>query len=243
LYSDGVHRGSGAYERGNPQLRAEQSLKWEHRLFYNRPDFFAEWMLFGNSVRHFMNLEPTGRAILTVRGALPLFEYRQYHAFFAGTNLQFRKNIHKTWQWTGRIDAVYAHNLDSGWAVPMLPPLQSFVGLSRTFKAWVFNSNLAYTAKAFNYREGSDFRPPPADYLLLHADVSWHQKLGTHELTFQLGVHNLGNKRYRDYMNRFRYFADEPGRSIWFRAVFTLHKYEEGLPEKTDEIQYLHQHH
>ncbi|MBU6325788.1 MAG: hypothetical protein KJS92_09895, partial [Bacteroidetes bacterium] len=123
LYSDGVHRGSGAYERGNRNLRAEHSLKWEHRLLVNRHSLFAEWTLFGNRVQHFMNLEPSGKGILTVRGALPLFEYRQYNAFFFGTNLQFRKTLNKAWQFQGRLDAVYARNLDSQRVVPLIPPV------------------------------------------------------------------------------------------------------------------------
>jgi len=27
-------------------------------------------------------------------------------------------------------------------------------------------------------------------------------------------VHNLFNKRYRDYLSRFRYFTDDPGRNV-----------------------------
>ncbi|MBU6325951.1 MAG: TonB-dependent receptor, partial [Bacteroidetes bacterium] len=240
LYSDGVHRGSGAYERGNRNLRAEHSLKWEHRLLVNRHSLFAEWTLFGNRVQHFMNLEPSGKGVLTVRGALPLFEYRQYNALFFGTNLQFRKTLNKVWQLQGRLDAVYARNLDSQRVVPLIPPVQASLGLSRKFGLWTFNLNPAYTAKTIGYVQGSDFLPPPADYLLIHADISMNKKLGAHELMLQLGVHNLGNKRYRDYLNRFRYFADEAGRNIWLRAVLELHRHvarEETI--QPDEIQII----
>lgn len=241
LYSDGVHRGSGAYERGNRNLRAEHALKWEHRLVCRRPKLYAEWTLFGNLVRNFMNLEPGSRPVLTVRGALPLFEYRQYHALFAGSNLHFRRTIDKVWQLQGRLDAVFARNLDSGRMVPLLPPVQASLGLNRKLGSWTFNINPAYTAKTYGYREGSDFLPPPTGYLLLHADVSLHQKLGAHELTLQLGAHNLGNKSYRDYMNRFRYFADEPGRNIWLRAVLELHRHEPQEQEiQLDQIQIIH---
>ncbi|MEY3983276.1 MAG: hypothetical protein RL160_833 [Bacteroidota bacterium] len=239
LYSDGVHRGSGAYERGNRNLKSEHSLKWEHRLRYQRYDLFAEWSLFGSIVRNFMNLEPTGNGILTVRGALPLFEYRQYHALFAGMNLQFRKTIDKLWELNGRMDAVYACNLDSNRAVPMLPPMQASLSLSRKMGAWSFNLNPAYTAKTFGYHQGSDFLTPPADYLLIHADVSFHKKIGTHNLTLQLGVHNLGNKRYRDYMNRFRYFANEPGRNIWVRAVLELFRPGTSGAQEQPDIQII----
>ena len=34
---------------------------------------------------------------------------------------------------------------------------------------------------------------------------------------FDIAVNNLTNVAYRDYLDRFRYFADEPGRNIIFR--------------------------
>jgi len=43
-------------------------------------------------------------------------------------------------------------------------------------------------------------------------------------ISLGISANNLLNTRYRDYMNRFRYFADEMGRNISVRATipFTL---------------------
>ena len=32
----------------------------------------------------------------------------------------------------------------------------------------------------------------------------------------QFGVRNLFNQRYRDYLSRFRYYIDNPGRNVTF---------------------------
>jgi iron complex outermembrane receptor protein len=37
-----------------------------------------------------------------------------------------------------------------------------------------------------------------------------------------LGINNLFNTRYRDYMNRFRYFTDEVGRNIVLQLKWKL---------------------
>jgi iron complex outermembrane receptor protein len=38
----------------------------------------------------------------------------------------------------------------------------------------------------------------------------------------QLIVLNITNTRYRDYLNRFRYFVDEPGRNFIFKLNIPL---------------------
>ena len=59
-----------------------------------------------------------------------------------------------------------------------------------------------------------DFAPPPPAYFLLGAEFGFTAQVGAHPLSVILSGTNLANTAYRDYLNRFRYFADEPGRSI-----------------------------
>lgn len=68
-----------------------------------------------------------------------------------------------------------------------------------------------------------DFMPPPPAYYLWYADVSMEIPLGKEEKkAFHIGLRgeNLLNIAYRDYMNRFRYYADEMGRNITLRMQF-----------------------
>jgi iron complex outermembrane receptor protein len=58
-----------------------------------------------------------------------------------------------------------------------------------------------------------DFAAAPDGYFLVGARAG--MRLGRTSL--QLGVENLLNTTYRNYMNRFRYYMDEPGLNITLR--------------------------
>jgi iron complex outermembrane receptor protein len=67
-----------------------------------------------------------------------------------------------------------------------------------------------------------DYIPPPNAYSLLNLDFSSDVLVGKRQISVGLTVVNLLNQTYRDYMNRFRYFNDEPGRSINLRIKLKL---------------------
>ena len=70
---------------------------------------------------------------------------------------------------------------------------------------------------------GGDFAPPPAAYSLWSASASQQFAINTKQsLNISLTINNLLNTSYRDYLNRFRYFADEIGRNIAFRAKYSF---------------------
>ncbi len=65
-----------------------------------------------------------------------------------------------------------------------------------------------------------DFVAPPPAYFLMFADVSAEFPFGKNEKqSISIGIkgENLANVAYRDYMNRFRYYADDIGRNITLR--------------------------
>ena len=63
----------------------------------------------------------------------------------------------------------------------------------------------------------SDYVLAPDAYLLVGCDIvaslPWKQQ----QLQFNVGASNLLNRKYRDYMDRNRYFADEMGRNIYVK--------------------------
>ena len=60
----------------------------------------------------------------------------------------------------------------------------------------------------------TDYVEPPKGYFLLNGAIGIAHKL-RNDQSFQvvIGVSNLTNTAYRDYMNRFRYFTDDLGRN------------------------------
>jgi iron complex outermembrane receptor protein len=63
-----------------------------------------------------------------------------------------------------------------------------------------------------------DYPRPPAAYLLADAEIGATLQLRKQPLYVSLGVTNLFNTRYRDYLDAFRYFIDQPGRNVVLRV-------------------------
>jgi iron complex outermembrane receptor protein len=63
--------------------------------------------------------------------------------------------------------------------------------------------------------EELDISTPPEGYLLINLQASARfEILKPASMEFGISIRNLANTRYRDYLNRLRYFADDLGRSF-----------------------------
>jgi iron complex outermembrane receptor protein len=67
-----------------------------------------------------------------------------------------------------------------------------------------------------------DYLPPPPAYTLVNIESGTMFHLFEKRIDLSLGVRNLLNTTYREYMNRFRYFNDEAGRNIVLRLKYQL---------------------
>gem|GEM_PF-2337354 len=67
-----------------------------------------------------------------------------------------------------------------------------------------------------------DFALPPGGFALLSASAFWLLTVQGVPLEVGLSGENLLNTRYREYFNRFRYFADEPGHNVMLRLKWSF---------------------
>lgn len=67
-----------------------------------------------------------------------------------------------------------------------------------------------------------DYKLPPAGYVLLGLETGTTIHWGRLPLDISVAGSNLLNTRYRDYLNRYRYFADEMGRNVTLRVRLPL---------------------
>ena len=67
-----------------------------------------------------------------------------------------------------------------------------------------------------------DLAAPPPAYALCDVSIGGGRAMGKDRLRFGVQVNNLFNATYRDYLDRFRYFADARGTDvrIWFGYAF-----------------------
>jgi iron complex outermembrane receptor protein len=81
-------------------------------------------------------------------------------------------------------------------------------------KKWIIKPQMLYTAQQKRLLLEMDFKEPPVSYFRFDANLEY--EFVVHKQIFQIHftVLNITNTRYRDYLNRFRYFVDEPGRNF-----------------------------
>ena len=86
---------------------------------------------------------------------------------------------------------------------------------SRGIKPYV-KCAFTFVAKQNHVPVNSDYTAPPNAYTLLNfeAGLSIGKK---HPIDMGISIYNVLNSTYRDYLNRFRYFSDEQGRSFAIR--------------------------
>jgi iron complex outermembrane receptor protein len=65
--------------------------------------------------------------------------------------------------------------------------------------------------------EGIDLASAPEGYALLGASIGADVEIGALPIRWRLSVQNLFNTAYRDILSRYRYFVDEPGRTVVLR--------------------------
>lgn len=75
---------------------------------------------------------------------------------------------------------------------------------------------------------GIDLADPPMGYSLVGISCEGGRELGGNAVRFGIEASNLFNTEYRDYMDRFRYFADARGTDVrvWLAYAFN------GIPKK-----------
>ncbi|MBK7753911.1 MAG: TonB-dependent receptor [Flavobacteriales bacterium] len=107
LYSEGLHHGAAAIERGDAQLTSERSLK-------GTIDIEALWFggrlrtdvtLYANSIADYIYLRPNG-VELTIRGAFPVFQYVATDAFLYGLDATLQAKLTKRFSLRNRISIV-----------------------------------------------------------------------------------------------------------------------------------------
>lgn len=240
LYSDGVHHGAASYELGDVNLIPEIALNTSFTVNYISKNIQLEAHFYNNFINHFIFLSPTGRPVLTIRGAFPEFDYTQTNARFSGidlsTNFQLQKNI----AFNSKISYLQAQDLSNNQPLILIPANRWENSLRYEWKKTTLSLTNLYVAKQnrvptkiifkdiptseiiFN-QYGGDFAPPPPAYMLW--SIAANQKIiirNKKTLSVSLTMSNLLNTVYRDYLNRFRYFSDEMGRNTTFRAKYTF---------------------
>ncbi|WP_310588440.1 TonB-dependent receptor [Larkinella terrae] len=224
LFSDGVHHGAAAYELGDSNLRPEVAYNLNLSTNYSGKRVQAEIGFFYNTIQDYIYLKPQAEPILTIRGAFPSFKYTQTDALYAGLDVGIEASLFAKLSGTSKLSLLYVQDTKLNQPIVMTPPNRWENGLRYDFgkvgkwrDAYAGIGNL-WVARQNRVPANSDFLPPPPAYSLWNLTAGFALPVSkNHQVDVGLTVNNLFNTVYRDYLNRFRYYADDPGRTISVR--------------------------
>jgi len=229
LYSDGVHHGTGTYEIGNKNLKSEKGLKWMNTLLYNNKIINAHLDVFTQVIADYIYSQPNPDSTRqTIRGTFPLFEYQQANALFYGLDYNMDININSNLKYELGVAIVRAKNVTDNEYLPYIPSdrfrqaIRYNLPINKLTNPYIRLEHV-YQDKQRRYTENTDFSSPPPAYNLFNLAIGTHiidnsnRKIGIH-----LTVDNIFNKEYKNYMDRFRYYAHGLGRNVSLKLNYSF---------------------
>lgn len=230
LYSRGLHQGVAAYEEGNLSLTNENSIKLVSDLSIDL-HHYGQFVLSGflHRIDNFIYLLPRKEQILTIRGAFFAYDYTNSDTWLRGFEGVYKVNLAHSTEWLLSGSYIRSFERSTGEEILWTPPASVKSHISHDFylskkKNSEMNITLSgeHAFKNIFVDPTSDFLPPPPAYTLINTDFTIKQKWFGRLVNVTMSVQNILNTRYRNYLNRFRYFADEPGRSFDLTLLYNF---------------------
>ncbi|MBG6234176.1 iron complex outermembrane receptor protein [Pedobacter sp. CAN_A7] len=225
LFSNGLHHGAGLYEVGDPELKSEQGYKWT-TSFEHREDLYTiDAAVYTQYINNYIYSKPGLQYRQTISGTFPVFSYEQANAFFYGADIAGTYQLLPSLSYRLTASVVRARNLDDQTHLPYIPSNRMGQQLTWNFnpqnnKDHYLQFGHQQVARQSRYEQGSDYAAPPNGYTLFSLAAGSSINLGKQVLRMHLQADNLFNNSYKDYMNRYRYYAHEMGRNITIRLAY-----------------------
>ncbi len=229
LYSEGLHHGSAAIEVGDATLGSERALKATVDLeaFALAGALRMDLTLHASRIDQFIQLRPEGHR-LTIRGAFPEFRHAATDVWMHGLDLSAEWAFMPRLAVRSRYSMVRARDLAADTWLFQMPADRmenSLVFRADRAGSWRGIELAVSSTEVWRQRRvppGLDFMPPPDAYRLIGLSASIARPIGEGELRIGIEGHNLLNTAYRDYLDRFRYYADARAIDValWLRYAF-----------------------
>jgi iron complex outermembrane receptor protein len=230
LYSNGLHHGAASIEIGDSTLVTEKAVNVSTSVEYSGKRLSVVLDAYNNIINDFIYLKPTLVSTVTIKGAFPTFVHNQVNAHLRGLDLTLSYALSKEFKVISKASILRAINQTTREHLVMMPSdcfensLEYYFKDGKKVENAYVSLSVTSVLKQSRVPDNSDYVNPPEGYTLLNFAAGIDIPLKGNSLSLGISVNNLLNTRYRDYMNRFRYFADEMGRNISVRATlpFTL---------------------
>ncbi len=225
LFSAGLHQGAARLELGDKNLRPERSYNLNLESKHNWRKLSASVGLYSQYIKDFIYLQP-GPDVLTIRGFFKSFNYTQTDAWLNGADVSVQYRWTKALETGVKASVLRARNVTRNDWLILMPADRFSLNARYNFNDWGKLRECYISAEAKQVLEQTripanfdsvDFPRPPATYFLLDAEAGGAVYVKKQPVYISVGATNILNRKYRDYLDVFRYFLDRPGRNIVLR--------------------------
>ncbi|MCB0803532.1 MAG: TonB-dependent receptor [Flavobacteriales bacterium] len=228
LYSSGLHHGSASIEFGNSNIGKEKSSSFDFTYLFKNKKWEYELYTYVRLIRDFIYLNPIGLE-LTIRGAYPSYEWTNTDALINGFDQTIHYYVTEKLSISNAASFLWGRNIMSENYLINMPANR--IETSFDYLLTLPKKNKSYSTKIGNqyvfmqnrYNPEQEFAIPPDSYHLFFAGLGIKTKVKEKQnIELSVRAENIFNKAYRDYLNRFRFFADEQGRNFTIRLKYNF---------------------
>ena len=238
LYSSGLHHGAGTYNLGEASLSPETGAKWITSLSYTHPErgIYLTADAYVQLIKNYIYDYPTGETRTLFSGVYPIFQYTQADALFRGVDIDASLRLAQWGAFAQRLSyglrgsIVFANELKTDRYFPFIPASrlsQSLEwkaqpkGLFQTLEASIGHT---FVAKQTRFEPSQELvATTPDAYHLFEAAVGGTIAIAEQQtLSVRFSCENLFNQLYKEYTNRFRYYAHDLGRNVYLRLNYNF---------------------
>jgi iron complex outermembrane recepter protein len=223
-------------------FKTEHALKFVSTYHRQWNRFSLEVSPYANYIFNYIYLRPTG-ITQNVRGTYAYFRYTQTDALFLGLDITGVWQVHPLLKISPKVSLLRASDernddylifIPSNWYEIVLRYEKPTVGIwknlfveSKTrFVSRQYRAPRVVTVREINEAQEQgedpfendhsnfDFTEAPDGYLLWNVAAGISLKGDKRRYDFRIGSENVINSTYREYTNRFRYYADDLGRNF-----------------------------
>jgi iron complex outermembrane receptor protein len=214
LYFNGPHGGNFAFEIGNPNLDSEHGVGFDASLRWRHSRASGEVTFFRNRISNYIFRNPTGEE----EEELPVITFVAADSLFQGIESHLDLQVAEYFVVEAGLDYVRGELVETGDALPRMPPLRGRLGLHvqrNAFQAGVDVISAAKQDRTF----GAETRTDGYTTLKLFSSYSFQTGRSTSTLTARLD--NATNELYRNHLSLIKDVAPEIGRN--FRLLYSVH--------------------
>jgi iron complex outermembrane receptor protein len=227
---------------GAVPFKTEHALKWVNSYRYQTDRLQFEATAYMNYIFNYIYLKPTG-VTQNIRGVYPYFRYTQTNALFTGVDLSAQYKINKHFTASPSVALLRASDVTHHDYLIFIPSNRYSLSWryqlaqASGLREFYIEARLRYVERQHraprvvtvsqivqaqeqgtdlfqNNHRNFDFMAAPPGYFLGGLSTGFSIPTSAGRYDFRLSADNLFNKVYREYTNRFRYYANDLGRNI-----------------------------